>query len=277
MDGFAHPAFLFPLKLQARLTTSKGLVVLNASGKGAVMDFEKRGFAGLLLREAGLLLAGMMVVGSVMLAVGVASSLKAMHLEESGVDVKGVVTGLHERSYRCGERNRATCHEYRVDYIFQPEGWRAWPASTKVDRAFFQGLQRGDALAVRYVAGNPAEHEIEPGEARSESWLGLIIGGGLWLAVGVAAPWHVQKVRRAVFLRDNGVVRQTRVIAKYETSFKVNNTSLYRIMWDNPRGESWAARAGNLPEVGTEITVFAHPEGKWPSVWQGDVGRRSGA
>jgi hypothetical protein len=245
------------------------------------MDFEKRAFADLLLREAGLLLVGMMLVGSVFLAVGVMSGLKAMHLEERGVDVTGVVTGLHARTYRCGERNRATCHEYKVDYIFKPEGWQAWPATTKVDRVFFDGLKRGDPLPVRYVAGNPAEHEIEPGEARSSSWFGLLVGGGLWIAVGVGGPWHVRMVRRAVFLRDNGVARQAKVIAKFETAYKVNKTRLYRIMWDEPRGESWAARSEKLPEVGEEITVFAHPDGLWPPVWQGDVGgcalARSGA
>ena len=29
-----------------------------------------------------------------------------------------------------------------------------------------------------------------------------------------------------------------------------------------------------LGSLGEEITVFAHPEGIWPAVWEGDVGSR---
>jgi Protein of unknown function (DUF3592) len=205
------------------------------------MRYPPQNLLTVLRRGGGWLIAGMMLIGTFVLVMAFSTSLRAMHLEDAGVAVVGEVTGLNERTYDCGRRNRSTCHEYKVQYRFPLEDGRTFQSSANIGRDFFVRLKRGDALPLIYVEGNPVENEIEPGSARVTSWVALGVGGGLWIVASLLGARHVKQMRRAIYLRDHGIVSQATVIAKTETVYSVNNRKLHRIVWDNPPGTSWAA------------------------------------
>ena len=238
------------------------------------MIYPKRGLGGLLLRGKGWVFVLLMVAGTIALAVGGVLSLRALHLETDGVEAVGTITGLEIKKRGCGKKNRSTCTDYWISYQFTPETGLPITDRKAVEQEFYQTRQIGGALPLRYVAGQPEENEIEPGAARNGSWIGVLLGCAMWLAVGVLGGKHVTAMRRAVFLREQGVMRRTQVREVRQTNIKVNKQPLYRIIWDGPPGESWAARQEDLPRLGEDITVYAHPEGVWPAVWEGDVGSR---
>ena len=236
------------------------------------MIYPKRSLGRLMLRGWGFIL--LMVIGSVALLIAGSLSLRAYHLEGEGIDVVGRVTDMQVTTRSCGKKSRSTCKDYWLGYQFTPVGGAVFSYRTKVEQDFYLKQHLGGALPLRYVAGQPDENEIEPGAARISSWVGLLAGCGLWLVGGLWGGKHVQAARRAVYLRENGVMRRTKVTEKRKTNVKINKQPLYRIIWAAPDGQSWTAWADRLPEVGTEITVFAHPTGAWREVWEGDVGSR---
>ena len=238
------------------------------------MVYPKYGLGRLLLRGAGGIFVFLMVIGTVFVLFAGSSSLRAMRLEEEGVDVAGVITGLETTQHSCGKKNRNTCTSYWVSYTFTPKGGAVVQGRRSVDAQLYARQFVGQALAVRYVAGAPELHEIERGKDRTDSWIMLTVGCAMWLGVGLFGPGHVRAGRRALYLREHGQMLRTRVSGVRDANIKVNRQARYRIVWDTPRGESWAAKRENLPAVGDEITVFAHPEGLWPPVWEGDVGSR---
>lgn len=228
-----------------------------------------------MLKGTGWLYAIPMGVGTVVLIAALTLSLSAFRLETQGLDVPGVVTSLTTETRSCGKKNRNTCTDYWVGYRFTTLQDEPRLDKEEVEQDRFNRLKVGDSITVRYVPANPDIAEIEQGAVRFESWVMVLIASAIWVAIAVFGSRHLRDCRRGAWLRDHGTLRRTLVTEVKEANVKINKRPLHRIAWSGPSGEGWARWKSNLPDVGSEIVVFDHPEAKWPSVWEGDVGSRT--
>ncbi len=240
------------------------------------MSDPKRGVVSLVLGNAGWVFAVFLVIGVGVMVPGLVMLDHALRLEAGGADATGTVEKLWAETHSCGKDDMDTCNGYHVRYGFVVAGVHR-DDEADVASDFYAGLGEGKPIAVRYLPTDPAINEVEFGF----SWFGgaiLLLFGLIFGLVGaIPLGLRLRFARRAVALREDGVARGAKVTAKEATNLRINNRMMYVIRWTDSAGVSGKSRsrgADGLPEVGTEIRVFADPEGKVPPVWAGDTGER---
>ncbi len=153
-----------------------------------------------LPREVQLAACGMAlaVVGALLLA-GAAAAYLALHaaalrgaqrearLDQQGVNTEATITRLWRRS---GKERRTM-----VTYQFQHDG-HIYEGSAGVPQKAWRGLREGEPLAVRYMAGDPAENE--PRDWRKSpipEWLPMTLAA-VFAAIGALLFYWIGRQKR---------------------------------------------------------------------------------
>lgn len=117
--------------------------------------------------------------------------------------------------------------------------------------------------------------------AEGDLWIGALVGGLLGVTFSAVGGGFVyfalRNAGRAIGVRDDGEKRSAKVSAHGRTSYRVNEVTQLRLEWRDESGETGHS-LHHAPDtltpypVGSDITIYADPEGRLPSVWEGDVG-----
>ncbi|MEM9642459.1 MAG: DUF3592 domain-containing protein [Pseudomonadota bacterium] len=206
--------------------------------------------------------------------VAMVTGQKAQRLAGDGQTVQGTITGQDVRIERDSDGDSRRV--YYLEVRFQAET-RPVTTETKVSRGFFQAQDLGDTLPVRYWRPDPQVNEVEPGSTRNQRWFTTIFSALLLAGSGYAAIQGIGQATRWGRVRDYGERRVAVVKNHVRTSFKINNRSQYRVEWQDSagaEGRSFLRNQRQLKDVpiGSEIWVYADPDGRLPSVWEMDVG-----
>lgn len=251
------------------------------------MAYPKRSVTAMFFSGIGWLCAGLVAAGAVALIVAGVLGQRAARLDAEGITVIGRVTALDILQEACSDnsvgketaqerrlREQRICPRYLMKYRFvTPEGVEI-AGQASVGQRFHARQQVEGPITLRYLPGQPDAPEVVQGSTARGMWIALGIGAALWLIALPLSLRHLGGIRGRLALRERGRMRQVRVAGLQPTGVKVNNLPLYRLVWNDPRGTSDARRQNRLPQVGQDITVFEDPDGKLPSVWEGDVGSR---
>jgi hypothetical protein len=194
-------------------------------------------------------------------------SRSAVRLDREGADAIARVTDMR----RLGDGDGGT--DYAIRYSFTV-GDETIEDRQLVSLLFYQGVNEGDTLPVRYWTGDPSLSEIEPGAASSMGRIGMIgatVSGLVALALGRRA-WS--RASYATWMGRNGFRRQVTVAAHRVTNVRINDVQQWQATWQEADGREGASRMADqhkLPAVGSQITILVDPDGRRESLWEGDV------
>ncbi|GEM_PF-7078497 len=144
-------------------------------------------------------ISGVIVLtGVIVMVVGYWMGSQGRMLETHGIATSAVVTGKSTAERRSGSGTSATI-EYSVRYQFKVGSERHLDQKI-VSRSFYDSIESGDTVPVRYLASDPAINEIEPGRLQMGSRIAMGIGA-LFVLLGGALlmmPRKVKKPARAI-------------------------------------------------------------------------------
>lgn len=228
-----------------------------------------------LVNVPGTFVVVLLALGGLMLASGVRSEVMLWRLHNRGVEVQGEVKALWIHTRSCGKDGHSTCKTYEVEVAYRDTRGEAQQKRIEIGAAMRAGLRKGDAVAVHLLTSDPGMVVVDKDHLRGEGReaevvaLLMLLGGG-----GMA--WHqVRKARRMVWVRDNGVVGEAKVVRHEKSGEKINGFALYRAVWQEEDGRQGSTASNwrfSLPAEGETIRISRDPGGTRGAVWHGDTG-----
>ena len=251
------------------------------------MAYEKRGVVAQVFGVVGLIFGVFFLIGAVFVTVAWFVWGSAQDFAANGVDVMGQIERRWESTRECKDTNSnvtRTCTDFNVGYSYEVAG-KVWHDSATTDYDTYANLSDGGPIKVRVVPEDPGDSvtsfDAETVDASGGMGLvALIFGlmGGLFVLMGGGGlGWLARGALGRVTLRETGTARGAVVLAREETNVRVNGRLRWRIRWKDDAGALGSSRGqalDGLPAVGERITVYADPDHKRPSVWEGDAGTR---
>ena len=134
-----------------------------------------------------------MLIGIIMMLVGYRMGSQASMLVTDGMETSAVVIGTSAVQRR-GSSGTTSTTEYSVRYRFSIGNERYLDRKI-VSRSFYESVETGDSVPVRYLLSDPSINEIEPGRARMVSRIVMGIGV-LFVLSGVGILFLPRKVRK---------------------------------------------------------------------------------
>ena len=198
-------------------------------------------------------------------------------LQFDGEDVSGQVTGMWTQEKTCEIGSKRThCFDLMVAYAFNLEGLY-FSGEGSVTPILFQTLYHGAPIALRYSADDPQLSAIavfgEHHGARALGYCLLFLLGLLFmLAVfsNLIETWY-----RMAYLLSVGL-RRSALVTGHTSPSDASKAMLSGILWQDETGATGQSRmmaAARLPDLGAKITVYADPEAKLPTIWEGEFGK----
>jgi hypothetical protein len=215
----------------------------------------------------GWLALGSLAIGAIFLALALIGSRNVDRLANEGADTIALVT----------DKRRSTDSDGGTDYTLR---YRFTVAGETVeDRQdvsflFYQSVDEGDEIPVRYWTGDPTLSEVEGGDAHAMAWIGKIGLAVTALSTLIFARLAWRRAAHATWMARHGVRRQVTVLALEETSVEINDVRQWKATWHEADGRNGATRMARheaLPPVGTKITILVDPEQRRDSIWEGDL------
>jgi hypothetical protein len=240
------------------------------------MGYPQRGMLSLVLAKAGWLF-GVAALTGLQLGIPAVNGLRdGWALSTQGVDVLGQVSDMQITTRSCGKDNMDSCTDYDIAFDFPVAGVLTH-GTAKVSEGNYRALTLKGPIKLRYLPYDPAVNEVAA-EAGLIGSVALALIALAFLALGVwGLGARLRAARRMIWLREDGLVQRVRVGALVDAKTEINNVAMWRITWSDGAGlasRSRLYRQADLPPLGSEITIYADPAGKAPSVWEGDVGTR---
>jgi len=133
------------------------------------------------------------LIGAIVMTIGFWMGSQGRMLQADGLEASAVVTGKSVAKRRSGSGTSAT-NEYSVRYQFKVGNERHQDRKI-VSRSFYDSVETGDTVPVRYLASDPAINEIEPGRLRAASRIAMGIGV-LFVLFGGGMLFLPRKVRK---------------------------------------------------------------------------------
>lgn len=200
-------------------------------------------------------------------ALAVIGGRTADHLSQAGVDATATVTD--KRTSSDGEGGTT----YSIRYSFAVNG-ETFEDRQVVSRLFYRGVEDGDRIPVRYWRDDPSTSEVEKGEAAAVGLIGQIGTAVATLIALVFGRIAWKRASHATWMARHGFPRQVSIADHQALSVSVNDVMQWKATWveaDGRTGETRMAPREKLPGVGSRITIYVHPQGKGPSLWEGDL------
>ncbi len=145
------------------------------------------------------------LIGAIVMVVGYRMDSQGRMLEAHGMEAMAVVIGKSVEKRRGGSGTSAT-NEYLVRYQFKVGNERHQDRKI-VSRSFYDSVESGDTVPVRYLAADPSINEIEPGQYQMNSWIAMGIGV-LFVLLGGGILMMPRKVRKPAPANGTGNRRE---------------------------------------------------------------------
>lgn len=228
-----------------------------------------------LVNVPGTFVVVLLAFGALLLGAGVRSEVTLWQLRTRGVEARGEVKALWIETRSCGKNGHSTCKTYEVEVAYRDARGEMQAERIEIGATMHAGLRKGEAVAVHLLPGDPGmvvvdkDHLRGKGpEAEGLALLTMLIGGGI--------AWHqVRKARRMVWVRDNGVVGEAKVVRHEKSGEKINGLPLYRAVCQEDDGRQGSTASNwrlGLPAEGATIRISRDPGGTRGAVWHGDTG-----
>jgi Protein of unknown function (DUF3592) len=203
--------------------------------------------------------------------VGQSTNQIAQRLNNEGAETTAEIT----RAYRSSDRDADgdVDYDYNVFYRFTVNG-RSFEDEQQVSYAFYKKTETGSRVPVRYWVNDPSVSEIERGASATGAWISWIGAAIFGLGTLVLAKLGWKRARTATWMISHGVEREATITGLVETMVEVNSVKRWRANWREAggrTGSTYMRRIGDLPGIGTRITVLSDPEGQRDSIWTGDL------
>ena len=201
---------------------------------------------------------------------------KFERLRDEGVTVTATITDKDIEITTDSDGDKSTTYYLSYDFL---AGTRPVSDRDSVGRGFYNSLSIGDRTELRYWGPDPDVNEIEPGSTRTTIWITKVLAVILLTGVGAWTERCWRKASRAIRVRDRGERTTATVTGHYKTGVSVNKRPRFRLEWRDERGRGGRSflhpkNVLDLYPVGSEVTVYADPQGRLASVWEADVGPR---
>ncbi len=145
------------------------------------------------------------LIGAIVMTLGYRMGSQGRMLEADGMEAMAVVTGKSVNERR-GSSGTSTTNEYLVRYQFKVGNERHLDRKI-VSRSFYDSIESGDTVPVRYLAADPAINEIEPGRLRMGSRIAMGIGA-LFVLLGGGILMMPRKVKKPTPANGTGNRRE---------------------------------------------------------------------
>lgn len=215
----------------------------------------------------GWLALGSVAVGAVFLTLAVVGSRTADRLANEGADTTATVTDLRRQSDGDGGT------DYSVRYSFIVDG-ETIEDRQNVSFVFYQGLEEGETVPVRYWTGDPTLSIIQSGDANIMSWVGRIGTAICGLAALIFGRLGWTRAAHATWMARHAVRRQVTVTSHEMTNVEINDIRQWKATWteaDGVTGATRMARRQDLPAEGSQVTILVDPDRRKDSIWEGDL------
>jgi len=215
----------------------------------------------------GWLALGAAGVTAVFMALAYFGSRTADRLATEGAETSATVTDKRRTSDSDGGT------DYTIRYSFDL-GAEVIEDRQDVSLGFYNRVQEGDQIPVRYWTGDPSVSEVEAGEAATTGLIGKIgtALSGIFALIFGRLAWR--RASHATWLARHGFRRQVTIADHQETNVTINDTRQWKATWreaDGREGATRMARRDNLPEIGSQISILIDPENRRASMWEGDL------
>ncbi len=236
------------------------------------MTYKKRSVVAIFWRSGGWIALLLIAAGIGIGLFNVTSRQAGSLLASEGQEVLGEITN------KARSRNGKS-YSYRVSYYFPARNDPYSPGLQDVTASFYDGVEVGDEVPVRYLPSDPTISEVDVGRTATMGWRGLALTIGLLTAGIGACGFLLGRSRALIGLREHGEMREATVTSHaVDPKRKDSAKDQMRLVWTDAQGGTGRSRpydnADKLPPVGDTITVFADPTGKFDAVWEADVGSR---
>lgn len=194
---------------------------------------------------------------------------EARRMARDGLDTVAVITHRNIRTSRDSDGNTRT--HYRLHYIFNPTSDQHVEAAQDVSSRFYNSVQVGQEVPVRYLPYDPGRNALEPpGRVLPVVFLAIgLAASAITLSLVFVLGRNKLSLIRAARL---GEVRQARVTGHEITNTQVNGRTQYRFGWldaAGAEGRSAMTDYRELPEIDSVVAVYIDPRSGrgW---WEGD-------
>jgi hypothetical protein len=226
----------------------------------------------LFMRLSGWSAAVSLALGAAIVFVGSQISENADRLAAEGVDATATIIGKREIERHNANDTRTTDHLLRYHY---PVGNGTLHYEERdVSGGFFDSMEVGQQIPVRFLPADPEMHEIEPGSVGDNAFYATLIGA-LFLLLGVLLAWLIgRKAQRMVRIRDHGA----RADATVEEVVAVSGSRYLKFRFADGQGIDRAGQSllrrrrkiGDI-EAGDQIPVRYDPQVPKRAYWERDL------
>lgn len=241
----------------------------------SLRPYPKRNWLVLALGRLGWIFAVFLTVGLGALVGAGFQIVEGRAFNARAVEVVGEVTYLAPGAIPCSKVNSGRCPETLVRFRFDTPNGPAM-GEARLDRDYRPALRHGGPIALRFMPGDAARVEVEFGRTLRVGVFELV-GSGVFLLIGSCFGSYVWWANHLTRMLRLGLPGTARVSDKGPERDPLLGT--WSVRWTDDAGlagkSQWYWRAASLPGAGAAITVFCDPEGKRPSVWEGDCGSRA--
>lgn len=160
-----------------------------------------------------------------------------------------------------------TSPRHLLGYEFQTEDGETYSSTTPVTEAFYQLIEIGMEVRVRYSQEDPTASRLQ-GRSFPMFMLSLAlaaVGAGLFCCSFVLGKEALHETNRLLFLQDSGLVEKAHVVRHIRACGDDDNEIYYKLVWRDQSGRlgmSTKARSKCFfPAVGEDVIVIVDPTG----------------
>lgn len=219
-----------------------------------------------------------LAIGAGIIYVGTTISDMAEILAKEGVDATATVIEKKEITSLPTANNAGTT-DYYVRYYFPLGDGTLHYDRRSVDIDFYDEVEVGMEIPVRFLTANPDTNEIETGAVSDNAFAAMAVGAAVALG-GVLWLWFVvQKTLRAVAAVKRGIRAQA-VVTKVVKASGANHL-LYTFQdrqGDEREGRSFMGRESRIADLrkGDAIHIRYDPNMPKRAYWERDLGLEAG-
>lgn len=183
----------------------------------------------------------------------------ASQMARDGVEAVAQVTDRRIRTTTDSDGNRTT--RYSVSYTFRPSSDQRVEAEDTVSRAYYDRVEVGGQVSVRFLPSDPARSQLEP--AGVVAPVALLTVAVVAAGIMVVLAWFFWGNKLSILrAARSGEVREARVTGSETTNVQVNGRTQYRATWMDAAGQTGRSAMMDyqaLPKTGEVLRIYIDP------------------
>lgn len=213
------------------------------------------------------------VLGVGFLVISTTVSGSAGRLDDAGVEVTGTIIDKQELERRGSNNTIST--DYIVRYHFPIGDGTLHYDRRAVSSGFFDEVEVGMQVPVRFLPDDPDTNEIEPGAMSENAFYFMLLGALITLAGGAYLFVLLRHSRRAAWIRDNGA--RTEAVVEKVVKAGAGSSLTFRFTDGNGAEHSKQSQPGRVWRIegvaaDDRIPVRYDPNAPKHAFWERDLG-----